>query len=315
LSEFVLPENSLEIAEMQLGGRAPAPPEGGEVQTIQSGWKLSYREFVSNRLAVFGVGLVVFIILFSFAGPHIYSTNQSLANPNLAYASPSGAHLLGADAQGFDEIGQLMKGGQTSLEIGALAALMAIVVGTLFGAISGLAGGPVDWFMMRVVDVGLSIPYLLAVLVLSTVLHANVLELSAVLAAFSWLVPARLVRGEVLTLRERDFVWAARVMGASRTRLVFKHLIPNAVSVTIVNVTFLLADTVLALAILGFLGLGLPYPSTDWGDQMANALQFQSSNQWWLLYPPGVALVLLVLAANLVGDGLRDALDVRLRRR
>jgi len=315
LTEFVLPEDSAKIAEMQLSGSAPPPPDGGEVQAIQSGWKLSYRDFVSNRLAVLGVGILVFFILFSFAGPHIYQTNQSLANPVLAYNAPGGGHVLGTNAQGFDEIGQLMIGGQSSLEIGGLAALMAIVVGTLFGAISGLAGGAVDWFMMRIVDIGLSIPYLLAVLVLATVLHSSVFELSLVLAAFSWLVPARLVRGEVLTLRERDFVWAARVMGASRFRLVFKHLIPNALSVTIVNVTFLFADTVLALATLAFLGFGLPYPLTSWGDQMANALQFQSEGYWWLLYPPGVCLVMVVLATNLVGDGLRDALDVRLRRR
>jgi peptide/nickel transport system permease protein len=123
------------------------------------------------------------------------------------------------------------------------------------------------------------------------------------------------MRGEVLTLRERDFVWAARVMGARRSRLVYKHLIPNALSVVIVNVTFLVADSILALAYLGFLGFGLQYPAASWGDMLGNADTYISNGQWWLVYPVGFCLVAVVLACNLVGDGLRDALDVRLRRR
>jgi ABC-type microcin C transport system permease subunit YejE len=256
-------------------------PEGGDVQGQSSGWKLTLSEFATNKLAVVGVVVLIFFVLFSFLGPHVYHTNQTLANPLLADNSPSGSHI----------------------------------VGTVFGAVSGLAGGFVDWIMMRAVDVGLSVPFLLVVLVLATVWHPTVVHLSIVLAAFSWLVPARLVRGEVRSLRERDFVWAARVMGSGQSRIVFKHLIPNAMAVTVVNVTFLIADSILALSYLGFLGFGLGYPQTDWGDQMANALEYQSSGYWWLIYPVGFCLVLVVLAANLVGDGLRDALDVRLRRR
>jgi ABC-type dipeptide/oligopeptide/nickel transport system permease subunit len=290
-------------------------PEGGDVQGQSSGWKLTLSEFATNKLAVVGVVVLIFFVLFSFLGPHVYHTNQTLANPLLADNSPSGSHIFGTNDQGFDVLGQIMRGGQASLEIGALAAAMAIIVGTVFGAVSGLAGGFVDWIMMRAVDVGLSVPFLLVVLVLATVWHPTVVHLSIVLAAFSWLVPARLVRGEVRSLRERDFVWAARVMGSGQSRIVFKHLIPNAMAVTVVNVTFLIADSILALSYLGFLGFGLGYPQTDWGDQMANALEYQSSGYWWLIYPVGFCLVLVVLAANLVGDGLRDALDVRLRRR
>ena len=304
-------------APAPIGGRPdhPGVPDGGDVRVISSGWKLTLGEFFSNKLAVLGVVVLVFFVLFSFLGPVVYPTNQSLADPSLADLAPSGAHLFGTNDQGFDELGQMMRGGQASLEIGALAALMAIVVGTIFGAISGLAGGVVDWVMMRAVDVGLSIPYLLVVLVLATVWHPTVFHLSIVLAAFSWLVPARLVRGEVLALRERDFIWAARVMGARQGRLVFRHLIPNALAVTVVNVTFLIADSILALSYLGFLGFGLSFPQVDWGDMTSNALQYQSEGYWWLIYPVGFCLVFVVLAANLVGDGLRDALDVRLRRR
>ena len=169
--------------------------------------------------------------------------------------------------------------------------------------------------MMRFVDIVYSIPFLFIVLVLATKFSATVLEISLLFGFFSWLVPARLMRGEVLTLRERDFVSAARVMGSGRARLVYRHLIPNALSVVIVNVTFLVADSILALAYLGFLGFGLQYPTASWGDMLGNADTYISNGQWWLVYPVGFCLVAVVMACNLVGDGLRDAFDVRLRRR
>ena len=208
-----------------------------------------------------------------------------------------------------------MVGGQTALEIGFLASFIATVIGTIYGAVAGLAGGLLDGALMRFVDILLSIPFLIIVLVLATKYSATVFDESLIIGAFSWLVPARLVRGEVLTLRTRDFVTAARVMGSSRTRLVFRHLIPNALSVVIVNVTFQVADAILALAYLGFLGFGLQYPAASWGDMLGGAQNHVSDGYWWLVYPVGICLVLVVMACNLIGDALRDAFDVRLRRR
>jgi peptide/nickel transport system permease protein len=181
--------------------------------------------------------------------------------------------------------------------------------------VSGLIGGFVDGLMMRFVDILLSIPFLFIVLVLATKYSGTVVNLSLILGIFSWLIPARLVRGEVLTLRTRDFVLAAQTMGANRWRLVYRHLIPNAMSVTIVNVTFLIADSILALAYLGVLGFGLTFPHTSWGDMLGNAQTYVQNGNWWLVYPVGACLVVVVLAFNLVGDALRDAVDVRLRRR
>jgi ABC-type dipeptide/oligopeptide/nickel transport system permease subunit len=293
----------------------PSAPEGGEVQIISSGWRLALREFRSNRLAVVGVGIILFFILFSFLGPLVYNTNQSAFNPLITDLPPGGGHPLGTDEHGFDELGRMMSGGQTALEVGFFAAFMATVIGTLWGAIAGLVGGIVDGIMMRFVDVLLSIPFLLIVLVLATKYSATVLGESIILGLFSWLIPARLVRGEVLTLRVRDFVHAARTMGSGQGRIVYRHLIPNALSVVIVNITFLVADSILALAYLGFLGFGLQYPTPSWGDMLGNAQQYVASGYWWLVYPVGGCLVAVVLAANLVGDALRDALDVRLRRR
>jgi peptide/nickel transport system permease protein len=297
------------------GGLHELMPEGGEVQRVSSGWRLAVREFVSNRLAVVALVLLIAIILFCFLGPIFYSSNQTFSNPLVSYLTPGGKHLLGTDENGFDEFGRIMLGGQSALEIGAFASVVAIVIGTLYGAISGLIGGFVDGLMMRFVDILLSIPFLLIVLVLATKYSGTVLDLSLVLGVFSWLVPARLVRGEVLTLRTRDFVQAAQTMGSSRVRLIFRHLIPNAMSVTIVNVTFLIADSILALALLGYLGFGLQFPATSWGDMLGNAEQYVQAGQWWLVYPVGGCLVVVVLCCNLIGDALRDAVDVRLRQR
>lgn len=296
--------------------------DGGEVQTLASGWRLAVREFADNKVAVLGLGILVFFVLLCFVGPLFYHTNQALTNPlqaNLApgAVSPLGGHagLLGTDEHGFDELGRIMKGGQAALEVGLFAALIATLIGTLYGSIAGLSGRVIDGVMMRFVDIVLSIPFLFIVLVLATKYSATVLAESLLLGFFSWLVPARLVRGEVLTLRERDFVQAARVMGSGRGRLIYKHLIPNALSVVIVNITFLVADSILALAYLGFLGFGLQYPAASWGDMLGNADSNVTSGQWWLVYPVGLCLVAVVMACNLVGDALRDAFDVRLRRR
>lgn len=296
--------------------------EAGEVQRISSGWRVALREFADNKVAVLGLAIIVFFVLFCFVGPLVYKTNQTLVEPlnsNLppGAASPLGGHVgpLGTDEHGFDELGRIMLGGQAALEVGFYAAFIATVIGTLYGAIAGMSGRVVDGVLMRIVDIILSIPFLLIVLILATKYSATVLALSVLLGVFSWLVPARLVRGEVLTLRERDFVWAARVMGSNRTRLVYRHLIPNALSVVIVNITFLVADSILALAYLGFLGYGLQFPSASWGDMLGNADSYISNGQWWLVFPVGGFLVMVVLCCNLIGDALRDAVDVRLRRR
>lgn len=294
----------------------PAASDAGSLpETAQAGWRLTLREFTRNRLALVGVGLLAAFVLFCFLGPVVYRTDQLNTNLLNANQAPGGGFPLGTDANGFDVLGRLMLGGQTSLEIGFLAAVIATVIGTLWGAVAGLIGGMVDAVMMRVVDILLSLPFLLVVLIIAHRFGSNIWNLSLILGIFSWLVPARLVRGEVLTLRMRDFVSAARVMGGSRPHLIFRHLIPNAMGTVIVNITFQIADAILALAALGFLNFGVHYPNTDWGSQIADAADNLSNGYWWLVFPVGIALVLVVMAFNLIGDGLRDAVDVRLRKR
>ncbi len=290
-------------------------PEGGEVTNIQSGWRLGLRSFTENKLAVMGVGILLFFVLFCWAGPLVYHGDVTVANIVQSNSPPVQGHPLGTDQDGFDVLGQMMVGGQASLEIGFLAAVIATVVGTLWGAIAGLAGGLIDGIMMRIVDVILSIPLLFVVLIVGAKWGSSVVSLALIIGIFSWLVPSRLVRGEVLTLRVRDFVAAARAAGARQSRLVLRHLIPNALSVVVVNITFQVADAILLVAALGFLGFGLNYPTFDWGDQLSSGTSYLLDGYWWQIYPVGLCIVLTVMAMNLIGDALRDALDVRLRRR
>jgi ABC-type dipeptide/oligopeptide/nickel transport system permease subunit len=304
--------SALEAAEL---AQPPTTPEGGQVQGPRAGWRLALSSFLENKLAVVGLGIILFFILFCFAGPYVYHTNQITTNILNAFSAPGSGHPIGTDGSGFDELGRIMKGGQAALEIGLFSSLIATLIGTLVGAVAGLLGGIVDGLLMRFVDVLLSIPLLFIVLIVSAHYGATVIRLALIIGAFTWLISARLVRGEVLTLRVRDFVLAARTMGASQKRLIYKHLIPNALGVVIVNITFQIADAINLLALLGFLGFGLNYPQVDWGDMLSGALAYLQDGYWWLVYPVGICLVLCVMAFNFIGDALRDTVDVRLRRR
>ena len=193
-------------------------PEGGEVGPVQSGWRLAAREFVRNKLAVVGLAILAFFVLFCFGGPLVYHGNLLITNLLGVNLAPGPGHPMGTDNLGFDVLAELMKGGQASLEVGFLAAAIGIVIGALYGAVAGLLGGIADAVLMRIVDVFLSVPILFVVLIVAVRYGASVLSLSLIIGAFTWLVPARLVRGEVLTLRVRDFVSASRAAGSGRVR-------------------------------------------------------------------------------------------------
>jgi peptide/nickel transport system permease protein len=296
-----------------------AAPEGGEGTSSGGITTQLVQVFIENRLAVVGFAIITGMVLFCFLGPLIYSTNQSSTQDALLYstqnAPPSWGHLLGTDQSGFDIFGRIMYGGRVSLEVGFAAAAIATVVGVLFGAISGFFGGWIDALMMRIVDVLLSVPILLLVIVLAVIFHPSLTILILVIGLSAWLVPARLVRGETLTLRVREYVLAVRVMGGSNARIVLRHIIPNTIGTIIVNATFQVADAILLLAALGFIGLGVPAPLTDWGSMLADGVNAALSGYWWQIYPAGAVIVLVVVAFNFVGDALRDAFEVRLQRR
>jgi peptide/nickel transport system permease protein len=276
------------------------------------GWEV----FAQNKLALAGLATALFMVLFSFVGPLIYRTDQVHVNLSNAICTPSGAHPLGCDSVGYDVLGRLMVAGQTSLEVGAAAAIVAVLFGTLYGAISGFIGGPVDSFLMRIVDAGLSIPYIMILIILAVIFAPNRVTMIFVIAAFYWLGVARLIRGETLSLRTREYVQAVKVVGGGRMRAVIRHIVPNSIGTIIVQATFAVADSIIILASLGFLGLGVQAPDTDWGDMLAGGLQYlQGGNYWWLIYPAGLAIIITCIAINFIGDALRDAFETRLQRR
>jgi peptide/nickel transport system permease protein len=294
--------------DAELGIELSSKPRGMFVRA----WEV----FAENKLALAGLSFIVFILLFCFVGPHLYVTNQTNTDLSTYLCTPSGSHLLGCNDLGYDELGRLMVGGQTSLEVGLAAAFVSVVVGTLYGAISGFAGGIVDALMMRIVDAGLSLPSLMIIIILSVIFHPTPIVIIFIIAVFYWFGVARLVRGETLALRTREYVQAVKVIGGRPLRSVLKHIVPNAIGTIIVQATFAVADAILTLSILGFLTLGVAPPSTDWGSMLSGGLTYiQGGNYWWLIYPPGVAIILTCISFNFIGDALRDAFETRLQRR
>ncbi len=287
--------------------------EGGEIGTGLRRGELLRDILWGGRLSRLGTTTIVLVVLFCFVGPHLYHTDQIHPNDLLIVKGPSRHHLLGTDGNGFDEIGQLMLGGQTALEIGLASAFLASIFGTLYGAVAGYLGGFWDALMMRIVDTMLAIPGLLLLLLLTVIFSNSTPVLIVILALFAWLGPARLVRGETLTLRVREYVQAATLMGAGGTRIVLRHIVPNALGTIVVNTTFQVADGILALAALSFLGLGPPPPATNWGGILSDGSDYLNAGAWWLVYPAGVALVLTVVAFNFLGEGIEEALGARTR--
>jgi peptide/nickel transport system permease protein len=271
--------------------------------------------FAENRLALVGLAIIVGLLLFCYVGPHIYHTNQVTTRLGMENLPPGPGRPLGTDNVGYDVLGRLMVGGQTSLEVAFGAAAFAVVLGVIWGAVAGYFGGLLDSFMMRIVDAFLSIPVLFLVLFLATIWRPNVLMLILVVGFVSWLVPARLVRGETLSLRTREYVQAAKTMGVRSPTIIYRHIVTNSIGTIMVNATFQIADAILLVAALSFLGLGIPPPAANWGSMLSDGLNFVYSGYWWLIYPAGIAIVVTVVAFNLVGDGLSDALGVTRRRR
>jgi peptide/nickel transport system permease protein len=307
------------MADVTVGtARAVADAELGMVPADQPRGMLrrAWEVFAENKLALASLGFVVFIFLFCFVGPVFYKTNQTNTNLALYLCKPSAEHLLGCNDLGYDQLGRLMVGGQTALEVGMAAAIVSVFFGTLYGAISGFVGGPVDAVMMRIVDAGLSLPSLMVIIILSVIFHPTPLVIIFIIAVFYWLGVARLVRGETLSLRNREYVQAVRVIGGRPLRSVTRHVVPNSIGTIIVQATFAVADAILTLSVLGFLTLGVAPPATDWGSMLSGGLNYiQGGNYWWLIYPPGVAIILTCIAFNFIGDALRDAFETRLQRR
>ncbi len=281
-----------------------------------SGWRRTALTFAQNRLALVGVALLLLIVLFSFVGPLVYHTDQVRTNFAQADLAPgTDGHPLGTDSSGYDVLGRLMAGGQTSLIVGFAAAALAALVGSIYGAIAGFAGKAADTVLMRFVDGCLSIPQLLVVIILATIFIPSRFSLVIVIAAISWFPTARLVRGEALRIVRLDYVEASKSAGSRGRWILFRHILPNSIGVIVVSATFQVATAILLVASLSFLGLGIPPPAASWGGMLSTGLQYIYDGYWWMIYPAGLLIVLTIMACNFIGDGLRDAFEARLQRR
>ncbi len=298
-------------------------PEGGEVVASGSPWLLVGRTFVQNRLAIIGVAVVVIVVLFCYIGPLVHPTDQTTSPANLLNANgtvvtnnaPGGSHLLGTDDSGFDIVGRLMEGGKSSLEVGLVVGFASTLIGLIYGAISGYFGGVLDGALMRLVDIGLAIPVVFLFVFAAGIYKPNLALLMLLLVLVSWLIPARLVRGEALMLRTREYVQAVKVMGGTPCRIIVRHLVPNTIGTIMVTVTFQIANAILTLAVLQYLGFGLPPATPTWGGMLSKGAEYLQSGYWWEVYPALLMIVITVVAFNFIGDALQDAFDVRLQER
>jgi oligopeptide transport system permease protein len=301
----------------QLGDVFAGSLESSTVDAIESRspLRMSLSTFLDNHAAVVAAGTLVVITLFSFVGPLIYRTNQVSANLLLENQAPSLAHLLGMNPNGQDELGSLMVGGQSTLEVGLAVGILSTSFGLVWGIFAGYVGGVVDAILMRTVDALLAIPFLFFVVLLSTLVTPTLPLIILVITAVSWLSTARLVRGETLTLRTRDYVTAARGFGSGAPRVMRRHITPNLLGVVVVNGTFRVADAILIFVALSYLGLGVPPPATNWGDILNVGISNLFDGYWWQLWPAAILIVATVLAISVLGDALSDIVEIRLQKR
>jgi oligopeptide transport system permease protein len=307
--------------------------ETGEVVKGTSLWQDAWRRLLKNKLAVFGMIVVAVITVASLVGPSIIKratgVTPDFIPPDAAliksfppFTSPDGsfswAHPMGTDNQGRDIFARVLQGGQISLMVGIISTLVSLLIGVSYGAMAGYLGGRIDNIMMRLVDVLYSLPYIIIVIVLLALFRSQTARgqlalLFVALGSVSWLTMARIVRGQVLSLKNQEFVLAARATGVSTPRIIFRHLVPNTLGPVIVYATLTIPTVMLTEAFLSFLGFGVQPPLASWGSLATDGIQNIAIYPWQLIFP-GVTMALTLFSLNFLGDGLRDALDPQMRK-
>jgi peptide/nickel transport system permease protein len=279
-----------------------------EVRRRESLWK----RFRKHRLALIGLIILVTLASISLVGPSFLEHSPNATNLQVTNEAPSRDHLLGTDRNGRDVLSRLLHAGRISLSVGVSVAFIAVVVGMVIGSVAGFFGGWIDTVLMRFVDVVLSFPTILIVITIIAMIGPGLGNLIVAMGLLAWPPVARLLRAEFLSLRERDYILAARSIGVPGARVVLRHLVPNAMAPVIVAATFGVAQAILLEAGLSFLGLGIQRPTASWGNMLSEAQSLTVlASMPWLWIPPGVMITLAILAINFMGDGLRDALDPR----
>jgi oligopeptide transport system permease protein len=273
-------------------------------------WQDAWLRLAKNKLALVGAGLLLLLTLASVFGPFFVRQSYFAQNLKLGATPPSAQHWLGTDTLGRDLFTRLLYGGRISLAVGVCATGVALTIGVLYGTVSGFLGGKVDAVMMRIVDVIFALPFTVFVILLMVLFGRRFVLLFAAIGAVQWLTMARIVRGQVLSLRRTEFIEAAEALGLTKMRIIFRHMIPNALGPIIVYATLTVPSVMLLEAFLSFLGLGVQPPMSSWGVLIKEGAETMEEYPWLLIYP-GLALALTLFALNFLGDGLRDALDPR----
>jgi len=290
----------------------------------RSPWRLAFERLRRDRAAMIALGVIIFIVLVAIFAPLVatmtgHGVNQQFRDvpagltPDGLPVGPSHTFLLGTDSQGRDLLVRVAYGARISLLVGIVATILTVTVGAVLGLAAGFFGGVVDSIIARIVDVVLSIPYLLFAIALVSISHPSLTIVIIVIAMFGWAAVARVVRGQVLSIREKEYIEASRSLGASSWRIMFIDILPNVAAQIIVYATLLIPVSIVTEAALSFLGVGVPPPTADWGQMIAQSQQFYQQ-AWWYFVFPSLALLITTVAFNIFGDGVRDCLDSRVDR-
>jgi oligopeptide transport system permease protein len=291
--------------------------KASEIEALVKGrslWSDARLRFMRNKAALLSLGLLTLIALACIAGPWLLPHAFDSADWDAMSIPPgwNNAHFWGTDDAGRDLLVRCLIGGRVSLTVGLLATMASVSIGIVWGATAGFIGGKVDTLMMRVVDMMYAIPYLLIAILLVTILGREFYLVVLTITAFSWMDMARVVRGQTLSLRSMEYVEAARAMGVSTTRIIFRHIVPNLLGVVVIYTTVTVPGVILTESVLSFLGLGIQEPMTSWGVLIQDGAKAMEVTPWILLFPAGLLSVTLY-CFNFIGDGLRDALDPKER--
>src|SRR5438105_3481363 len=294
--------------------RAPGGLGVGEDALVRSQWHLFWRRFLRHRMAVISAVVLLAIIVVCFGARFFAPFPKNHQNLALGAKSPSLKHWFGTDDLGRDQVTEIMYAGQISLRIGLAVALLSTVVGTFLGALAGYFSRWTDQFLMRATDLFLVVPAI-AILAMAIKKFGNsTTTIVLILAGLGWMYIARVVRSQVLSIKEKEYIEAAKASGASHFRIIVRHLLPNTIGPILVNATLAIAAAIITESTLSFLGFGVQPPTTSWGRMLADAEGYVGTHKAYLIYFPGLALLIVVLAVNFIGDGLRDAFDPQARR-
>ncbi len=273
-------------------------------------WRDAWQRLGKNKMAVISAVILVLIMLASFIGPFFLKLSYETQNLQLGAVPPGVRHWLGTDTLGRDLFVRILYGGRVSMSVGFCATAVALIIGVFYGAISGFLGGKIDMLMMRIVDIIFALPFTVFVILLMVFFGRKFVLLFVAIGAVQWLTMARIVRGQVLSLRHQEFIEAAEALGLSKPRIIFRHMIPNALGPIIVYATLTVPAVMLLEAFLSFLGLGVQPPMSSWGVLIKEGAEVMEEFPWLLVFP-GLVLAITLFSLNFLGDGLRDALDPR----